>query len=242
MFEKIGDRKPLSQQIEEEITKAIRAGRFEPGKKLPTEQELCAMFNVSRTAVREAIKVLSAKGLVYVRKGSGVYVTEISLEHASDSLNMFFELASDRDLILETIDARLVIEPGLAAFAAQKRTAQHLEFLGKNMDEMRRCNLKDKVREAELDNIFHSALLSIAHNRVLHLMLSPLFNLMAKFKEDVFAKTVSTHMKEEKDVLLDFHQGILDALTKQDPAQAEQIMRQHLIKTRANYMKSIGMK
>ena len=237
MFEKIQDRKSLSQQIEEEISCAIRSGDFPPGRKLPTELEMCGIFNVSRTAVREAIKRLNARGVVEVRKGSGVYVTEISLKNASEVLNMFYELSSDKDLSLETIDARAAIEPALASYAAKMRTLEHIDVLRENIAETTKCPLRDKRAEAELDNQFHATILSISRNRVLGLMLSPLFSLIPKLKLDVYAKPLEGDLKKDKEILLEFHTGILEAIIDQDSSRAEWIMRQHLAETRTNYLK-----
>lgn len=239
MFEKIQDRKPLSQHIEEEISREIRDGKFPPGKKLPTEQEMCGIFNVSRTAVREAIKRLNARGIVDVRKGSGVYVTEISMQSAAELLGMFYELSTDQDLVLETIDARAAIEPGLASYAARVRTLDHIRILEQNLEQTRKCNLEDKVMEADLDNRFHATILSIAKNRVLELMLSPIFDLIPKVKMDVYAKPLAGDLQKEKEILLEYHQGILSAIIDQDASRAERIMRQHLAETRSNYLKSL---
>ncbi|WP_212744283.1 FadR/GntR family transcriptional regulator [Maribacter sp. ACAM166] len=64
----------------------FRTGKYLPGSQIPTENELCKMFNVSRTAVREAVKKMNAKGIVDVKRGSGVYVSEMSIQNASEKM------------------------------------------------------------------------------------------------------------------------------------------------------------
>ena len=118
MFQPIGSKMTLSAQVEEALTKVIREGRILPGQKIPTESELCEQFKVSRTAVREAIKKLSARGIIEVKKGSGAYVSEISIKNASESLNLFFEMSSDTNLVPQTIQTRQLVEPMLASKAA----------------------------------------------------------------------------------------------------------------------------
>ena len=240
MFSKLGQRKSLTEQVEEELTAAIRAGKYLPGQKIPTESELCQIFNVSRTAVREAVKKMSARGIIKVRKGSGAYVSEVSVQNASEILNMFFELSSNEDLVLHTIDARQIIEPMLAAKAAKSRTEHHIDLLRKNMKNMRSCALDDKKREAELDNDFHNTLLSITGNEVLELLLGPIFSLMPKFKTSVFAKPTSGNLLEAKNSMLEHHQNILEAIERKDAVTASEAMKNHLLETRANYVRSIN--
>ncbi|QDH80785.1 FadR family transcriptional regulator [Echinicola soli] len=235
-FSEIGKRKSLSAQVEEVLTRSIREGKYLPGQKIPTEKELCEVFNVSRTAIREAVKTLSARGIVEVRKGSGAFVSEVSVQNASEMLNMFFELSSDSDLMLQTIEARRVLEPRIAAEAAMKRSNQDIQLLEKNMNAMRVCALEDKQHEAELDNDFHRILLSITNNSVLELLLSPVFGLMPKFKMDVFAKPASGNLEGEKANMLSHHQEILEAVIRQDPFGAQEAMEKHLHDTRKNYL------
>ncbi|MBD8490858.1 FadR family transcriptional regulator [Echinicola sp. CAU 1574] len=235
-FQQIGQAKSLSQRVEEELTRAIREGEYRPGQKIPTEHKLGEIFQVSRTAIREAIKTLSAKGIVEVRKGSGAYVSEISVQNASNMLNMFFELSSDTDLMLQTIEARRVLEPRIAAEAAIKRNKEDLLLLEQNMIKMRDCPLEDKKVEADLDNDFHRILLSITDNKVLELLLGPLFSLMPKYKMNVFAKPASGNLEAEKAIMLKHHQHILDAVSRQDPAGAHEAMEKHLHETRKNFL------
>ena len=238
IFTPIGHNLSLTQQVERELTQAIRTGNYLPGSKLPTENELCKMFNVSRTAIREAVKKMSAKGLVHVKQGSGVYVQEVSIKNASEVLNMFFELSSNEDVISQTIDARLHLEPVLAAQAANIRTDQHLELLQHNMDSMRRCDLCDKEREAELDNDFHRTILSISNNSVLTLLLSPIFNLMPKFKAIVYAKPINGNIEKDKEIMLAHHDYILQAIIQRNEKEAMQAMQRHIMETKNNYTKS----
>ncbi|GGF26015.1 FadR/GntR family transcriptional regulator [Echinicola rosea] len=235
-FSEIGKRKSLSAQVEEALMRSIKEGKYLPGERIPTENELCKIFNVSRTAIREAIKTLSARGMVKVKKGSGAFVSEVSVQNASEMLNTFFELSSDKDLMLQTIEARRVLEPRIAAEAAMKRSQRDIQLLEKNMIAMRECELEDKKTEAELDNDFHRILLSITGNSVLKLLLNPVFNLMPKFKMNVFAKPASGNLEAEKANMLKHHRHVLEAIIRQDPFGAQEAMEKHLHDTRKNYL------
>lgn len=239
MFKPIAKRGSLSGHVEAELTKAIKQGQYQPLQKIPTENELCSIFNVSRTVVREAVKGLNAKGIVDVRKGSGVYVSEMSIQNASETLNLFFGLASNEDMILHTIDCRTMFEPQIAAKSTLMRTDGHIALLNENMEKMYRCPLEDKTREAELDNQFHRILLNCIDNPVLHLLIEPIFSLIPKFKYSVFAKTIPENPREEKEKMLYYHQMIMDAIIAQQPTKAQNFMQEHLKVTRENYIKTM---
>ncbi|MCL6273736.1 FadR family transcriptional regulator [Muricauda sp. 2012CJ35-5] len=236
MFEPIAKRKSLSGLVEAELTKAIQKGKYRPLEKIPTENELCSIFNVSRTVVREAVKGLNAKGIVDVRKGSGVYVSEMSIQNAAETLNLFFGLSSNQDIIIHTIDSRAMIEPIIAAQSANIRNDKHIAELKKNMEQMHLCALDNKVKEAELDNQFHRILLNCVDNLVISLLIDPIFNLTPKYKHNVFAKTISGDLKEAKEKMLYYHQKITDAVIAKQPHNAETYMREHIMVTRENYL------
>ena len=80
IFQKIGTTQTLSQKIERNIERAIREKKLPIGAKLPSERELCEMFAVSRTALREALRRLSARGLIEIKKGRIVIVDRQTLE------------------------------------------------------------------------------------------------------------------------------------------------------------------
>ena len=242
MFTPLGSNKSLTQQVDNELTEAIRAGKYLPGNKIPSENELCEIFNVSRTSIREAVKKMSARGIVDVKRGSGVYVSEMSIKNTSENLNLFFELSSDENIILQTINTRLIIEPAIASQAAIFRNHNHIALLKANMIKMRKCNLDNKKREAELDNDFHKILLSIVNNKVLDLLISPIFNLIPNFKTAVFAKPIESRMIDKKNIMLDHHEKILEAIINKDNEKSHQAMREHILETQNNYTKSLQKK
>ncbi|MEN8252634.1 MAG: GntR family transcriptional regulator [Patescibacteria group bacterium] len=88
IFKNLGYKQTLSQKIERTIENAIREKKLIIGSKLPTEREMCESFGVSRTALREALRRLSARGLISITKGSGMHVSEIKIEDAIKSLNL----------------------------------------------------------------------------------------------------------------------------------------------------------
>ncbi|MCD4710582.1 MAG: GntR family transcriptional regulator [Bacteroidales bacterium] len=92
IFQNIGNKLTLSQRIERTLESEIREKKLVVGSKLPTEREMCESFGVSRTALREALRRLSARGLITIQKGSGMYVSEINIEDAIKTLDLYYDL------------------------------------------------------------------------------------------------------------------------------------------------------
>ena len=113
--------KLLAEQIEDQIYHYILDTPIEPGAKLPNEFELGEKFGVGRSTIREAVKLLSSKGIVEVRRGSGTYVvtTTKGLRSVKDK----------NRLALDLVNVRLLLEPGIAAMAARNATEEDIERL-----------------------------------------------------------------------------------------------------------------
>jgi len=223
VFNKIGNDFTLSQVIEQKIEKAIREKKFRPGQKLPSEQELGSMFGVSRTAVREALRMLSARGLINVRKGSGIFVNDFTTSHASGPMSLYLELNFDTDYIMYVVNVRKMIEPSVAKVAALNRKDEHLKLFKKNLQDLRDCDPKDAIREAELDLEFHSLIAKASGNPIVTVILQPLFSLMPKIKSLVIA-----HIESAKSAAVEYHQIIVDRIEAYDEQGAFEAMTEHL--------------
>lgn len=155
VFQNIGNKLTLSQRIERTIEGAIREKKLAIGSKLPTEREMCESFGVSRTALREALRRLSARGLITIQKGSGMYVSEINIEDAINTLNLYYDLKFDDQLLSQIIEVRTLFEPEIAGLAALNRTDKDLSLLEANVLEFEKCDPDNTQKEADLDNLFH---------------------------------------------------------------------------------------
>ena len=232
----------LSGQIVGEIERAIGERKYKSGEKLPTENEFCELFSVSRTAVREALGNLSARGLVTIRKGSGVYVNEINANYALDSLNFYFETSTDSSLILQTIKTRQLFEPGIAAQAAMHRTVEVLDLIETNLQELAECSHSDIDNETEIDERFHSLIAKASGNSVVDILTRPLYNLMPSYKNKIFAKnTEIMNLEGEKEKLMRYHTGIFQAIRDQDSREAYYMMKEHLRHAEENYLKMTNL-
>ena len=166
-------RRGLHREIVDSIGSAIVQGRREPGSVLPNEAELSHELEVSRTVVREAIKVLAAKGLVETRPKTGTRVLPRSHWQLIDSDVLHWRYSGPVDAVLcrEILEVRMIIEPQAAGLAAMRRTDEDADEISRLL-ELMDTSVNDPAAYIAADMEFHSAILRAAHNDLLGQMTS----------------------------------------------------------------------
>jgi DNA-binding FadR family transcriptional regulator len=158
----------LHGSIARKIGVAIVAGRIAPGETLQNEVDSSERMSVSRTAYREAVRILAAKGLVASRPKLGTRVCPRSGWHLLDPevLSWFFESQPSEDFLLGLFELRLIIEPAAAALAARRRTAADLAQMRAALEGMERHGLANAEGQSA-DREFHDAILAATRNPAL---------------------------------------------------------------------------
>ena len=220
IFSKIGTAQTLSQKIERRIEEAIQQRKLVPGNKLPSEKELCASFAVSRTALREALRRLNARGLIEIKKGSGMYVSEICIEDAIKSLNLYYDLKFDSNLIAQMIEMRSLFEPQIARLAARNRTQEDLTVLQNNIAELEKCNPDNTQLEVDIINRFHTNIAKATGNPMIIVSMEPIFSLLPRMRNFLYA-----NIDGEKEYTLEFQKKIFAAISVQNDKEAHDEMR-----------------
>lgn len=215
LFTKIGTGLTLSQKIERKVEEAIRDKKLLPGTKMSSEKELCEQFAVSRTALREALRRLSARGLIDIRKGSGIYVTELKIEDAINSLHLFYDLRFNSDLILQIIEVRRLFEPEIARLAARNRTENDIKTLQKNLNDLERCNPDNTQLEVDLINRFHMNLAKSTHNPIVLISLEPVYSLLPRMRNLIYG-----NIEGEKEYTMKYQEELIIALKSKDSIKA----------------------
>ena len=143
----------------------IVSGRYKPGEVLNGEVAASDRLHVSRTAYREAVRILAAKGLVESRPKTGTRVSEREKWHLLDPdvLSWIFEFEPEDQLLVSLFELRKIVEPEAAALAAERRTDQHLSRMATALEEMRVHTLAVEAGRAA-DHDFHAALLHASGN------------------------------------------------------------------------------
>lgn len=213
----------IHQALARELGTAILSGRYKPGDVIPGEIEQAAALKVSRTPYREAIRILTAKGLLESRPRAGTQVTPRERWNLLDPdvLAWMFEGEPDRDFIRDLFELRGVLEPAAAAFAARRRSPAQIEAMTQALAEMERFGLaSEEGRQA--DRHFHRLVLEAAGNQALATLSSSIGS----------AVQWTTHFKQRaskspRDPLPD-HQAVLAAIAASDAARASAAMEQLL--------------
>jgi len=237
IFSKIGTTQTLSQKIERRIEEAIRQKKLVQGTKLPSEKELCELFGVSRTALREALRRLSARGLIEIRKGSGMYVSEIKIEDAIKSLNLYYDLSFDSKLISQIIDVRRIFEPEISRLAARNRTEEDLKILFENLSDLERCDPDNTQQEVDTINRFHMNLAKATGNPIIIISMEPIYTLLPRMRNFIYA-----NVEGEKEITMDAQKKILAAVEVKDEETAyleteKLVIRNHEVYER--YLKKV---
>jgi len=209
----------LYEEIVNQIQDLIVQEQLQPGDKLPPERQLIEQFGVSRTVVREAIRALEEKGLVEVKHGSGVYVSQLSPDSVSGPLALFLRVS--RGSLIALLEVREILEVEIAGLAAERATEE-------DKKEMERALLYEAEildtsdQRFETDLRFHELIAKATHNEVLPILLNPLAELLRENRR------VIGELPEMIELSLRDHQAILEALKNKDKEQAREAMRRHL--------------
>jgi GntR family transcriptional repressor for pyruvate dehydrogenase complex len=222
MFISVGKRSLLSNIVVSQIEKTIRSKTLLPGEKLPSELVLCQQFGVSRTAVREALRTLSARGLITIMKGKGIFVQNISSETVTDPIYLYLEMQHERSYVLDVVHARQIIEPPIAASAALHHTEEDAEKLKKDQYDL--VHSDGDYRElSRIDMLFHLDIAKASENSLIPLILEPIHRLSPQIKSSVYA-TVT----DAKKSAVEWHEKILTAILQRDAEGAQNAMIRHL--------------
>ena len=209
--------KRLYLQVAEQLSAQIRAGAFETGGKLPAERELAKLFEVSRPTIREAITTLEVMGLVEVRPGSGVYVRD--LESATTAL------PENVPGPFEILEARITLEPELAAFAANRIDDVQLERLKDLLHRFGQPGLgTDQIER--IDREFHALIAESTRNSALAGMMNWLWDVRAQ--SEVNVKFYQRVRDRGLRPAVDDHRAITAALLARNAKGARNAMREHL--------------
>ncbi|HJT01690.1 MAG TPA: FadR/GntR family transcriptional regulator [Terriglobales bacterium] len=214
----------LYEQIVKQIEESVLKGILKPGDQLPAERELAEQFGVSRTAVREAIKALSEKGLVESYSGRGTFITNGTSHAIRQSLDLIMKIGQAEGSS-HLAEVRDILEPEIAALAASRAEEQHLESLREAVNVMDASKQDaDAFIEADLD--FHLALAEAAANPLILSLIDSIVGLLREQRMRIFQTEGGPERGQYH------HRRILKAVENRDPEKARQCMRAHLKQVR----------
>ncbi len=213
------DRQRLGEQVAEHLREMIIEGEIAAGRALPPERELAQQFAVSSTVIREALKTLSASGLIEIRHGVGSLVTTPDHWRTAEPIAML--IRSGRADLRHVIETRTIIESELCALAAERRGEAILDELDEALARMA-TSTHDPVANVAADVDFHRTLAVAAANPVLDLVLQPI---LAPIQA---AMLRGARLPAAMNRALLEHERIRAAVAARDASAARAAMRAHL--------------
>jgi DNA-binding FadR family transcriptional regulator len=214
----------LSDALFEKLEARIRSGEMPPGSRFPTQKEIAATENVSRTVVREAVARLASQGLTTSRQGSGVFVAETAQYRAFQvTRDELSELAD----VIKLLEMRLAVETEMASLAAARRTTADIGAIRDALSRMDEV-MDDPAEAARADSAFHLAIARATQNDYyvrlidfLGIRLVPPRNLYLRDESDEAHQAYAAKVRGE-------HEAVLDAIIRMDSAKAREAARHHM--------------
>lgn len=222
----------LFEQIVEQIEGRILSGDLKPGDKLASERELAEKFGVSRTAIREAVKALTQKGLVEVLPGRGTFVinsTPQAVRHSLDLMIKFDGVEGIRSLV----EVREILEPEIAALAASRASDKQITALKESVSLMD-ATIEDIDTFIEADLDFHLTLAESTQNILIPTLVDTLVVLLREHRKRIALVEGGINRAQ------DHHKNIMQAISSRNPEESRQAMRAHLEQIRLDSEASIN--
>jgi GntR family transcriptional repressor for pyruvate dehydrogenase complex len=220
------------EMIAEQIEKRILDGELKCGDRLPTERDLAEQFHASRTAVREAMKILAQKGLVEMRPGRGTIVIDGAHEAMQNSIGLVMKLklgevgGSDN-----LVEVREILETEIAALAAARASEKEIAAMREAVTVMD-ASLSDADAFIAADNCFHEALAQATQNTLILILVNSIVNLLSEQRKLIFAVEGGPQRGQMH------HKRILESIVRRDPEAARTAMRSHLRQVREDVSSS----
>lgn len=213
-----GSKENVTQLLILRFLEMLRTGVLTQGTRLPAERELAAHFNVARSSLRQALKVLEIMGVITQKVGDGSYLnTDTS---AILSVPMEFLFLLDDTSVEELTELRQLVEPGLARLAAQRATVEDIALLRKSIKDFESSS-NDKLKLVSSDLLFHRAIFQASKNRTASSLFQTIHRAMAKM-------ILVTSQLVELEHTLAFHKPIMRAIEQRDGEQAASLMASHI--------------
>ena len=216
----------LHGQVVNELGKRIVGGHYPAGQILPKEEQLGLELKVSRTALRESVKVLAAKGLLESRPRIGTRVREKDTWNLLDPDILLWQCTTGTDVsfLRHLNELRAMIEPGAVSLAAGSRSEQQLEHIAEALSRMKKSKNITQWIEADLD--FHTAILKATNNP----LIMPLAAIIGSALTTLLSLTARS-AGDFKSGLAD-HEKVFNAIKNKDPISGQIHMASLLSATR----------
>ena len=214
----LSDKGDVTHLLILQFQQMLSDGILSPGTKLPPERELAAHFKVARSSLRQALKVLEIMGVITQKVGDGSYLNRDASSVLAVPMEFLFLL--DDTSVQELTELRFLMEPALAAKAAERANSDDIALLRQSILDLENSE-RDRVRLVASDLLFHRAIFEASGNRLtgrlFHMIHRAMLNMM-----------MVTSQLVDLEHTVAFHKPILAAIEQRDAALASKLMTAHL--------------
>ena len=222
----------LSDQVIEALKEVIDRDGFAPGDKFYSENELTKKLEVSRSSIREAVRILEVTGVVTVKHGKGIFIAD----PMKQELEAFKEwLKTNETSIFEHFEVRLIIDPkaaGVAAAKADDEDLLHMEKACRDFEEL--FNEGNTPALIKCDEEFHLAMAKSTKNRTLYYLMKTMTSSLSE------GWVTSLHIPGRSEKTIKEHKAIMQAIKNRDSEAAEAAMKNHLDNALKDIRASLG--
>ncbi len=215
----------IYEEVVSQIHDLIREGKLKASDQLPSERELAETFKVSRTSVREALRALETQGLVVSRTGTGTFVADLPIEALIAPFATL--LIQGKNALMDIFEMRKLIEPHIAALAADRATKRDIERM-KAILQKQREEVNRGATGVEEDAEFHFSIGRATQNQALEKLVSGLMDILSHSREE------SLQTPGRSQASLESHHRILSAIADHDREKAREAMLRHIEQVEEN--------
>jgi GntR family transcriptional repressor for pyruvate dehydrogenase complex len=208
----------ISEQIFEQIKGNIARGEWPPGTKLPSENELTQMFSVSRVPIREALRKLSALGIVEIRRGEGTYVSSITMGTFMNALMPILIL--NKKNMMDILQYRELVEGESAAIAAQNASLEDIRLLENTVETMVKIG-RPCLEFSEADLQFHMQVAQATQNSLIAGIANIIHDILV-----LYYQKINEIMGIERAIY--YHTLVFNAIRDRDVDGARKWMNEHI--------------
>nr|CAA6829856.1 MAG: Lactate-responsive regulator LldR in Enterobacteria, GntR family [uncultured Thiotrichaceae bacterium] len=216
----------IAEQVATQLEEMITQGNLKPDDRLPAERKLAEQLGVSRPSLREAIQMLTSKGMLYSRQGGGTYVkSPVATDPGNPMLTLF---RNNPEYRFDVLEIRHALEGNAAFYAALRATNEDKQNIREKFETMISLHgSKDPMEEARADAAFHLSIVEASHNMVLLHVMRGLFELLQNSITHNLDKLYT--IPKVFDPLSKQHRTLMEAVLNSDPEAARAAAEQHLV-------------
>ncbi|MEH7382862.1 FadR/GntR family transcriptional regulator [Bacillus sp. JJ1533] len=224
MFKELKKKKRF-EEIIDQIKYLLLNKELKLGQKLPNELELSESMGVSRSSLREALKVLSILGIIESKSGEGTIIKQAQPENLKEIMSLV-AVSGGLDT-LELFEARRILEKATVSIVANRRTEAHLNQIENILKEMDKHYVdSEEEMQSNFDFLFHKSIVEASENRMLVIIIGVISDLL---REQI--RTTRSELATTPQILKRFqkeHWEIFNAIKNKDPNEASRLMDAHL--------------